>query len=639
MPMRLKPSTWLMIAAWTLLVGGYAAVALLVKPGPNLTAFGDVMQCLVPLFANAGLLMNAGSTHWRRNAFWMLLALGCSMWMAGQLLWTYYEVVLKQPTPNPFVGDVIFFLHTVPMIGALALLPHARMTDRAIRHGYLDFLLLLSWWVYLYAFIVLPWQYIQPVTAFYGDSYNHLSLVENIVFVIGLGVLWLRTAGPWRWVYANLFAAAFCYSFGSLTINVAIDIGKYHTGSLYDIPLIASFVWFGSAGFLAFRTTKGSELARAEAPKARAQRTGESSWTSRMAMAAVLSLPVMATWDLAISTAPWVVQEFRIIVTLVALVVLTALVFLRQHLVDQERQRLLAASQESLENLRRLQNSYAQSEKMAALGQLAAGAAREINNPLTAILGYSDLLKDDEEMPPRLRLLAGKIQEQARRTKMLVNNLLSFARQLPVEKTFLDINSVLRGAVQLRTLDLREQNIRIELQSESVLPVLRGDPNQLLQVFYNLISNAVDAMEETRGGTLTVRALREKKNVVLEFSDTGPGIKDPSLVFDPFYSTKPEGKGNGLGLSICYGIIQEHGGHISCYNRPEGGATFRVELPAVAPMLPKLSTTASPQALSTPATSPAPAPASAATTAEQEKAAKSEATVPVPATLATNKQH
>lgn len=637
--MRLKPSTWLMIAAWTLLVGGYAAVALLVKPGPNLTAFGDVMQCLVPLFANAGLLMNAGSTHWRRNAFWMLLALGCSMWMAGQLLWTYYEVVLKQPTPNPFVGDVIFFLHTVPMIGALALLPHARMTDRAIRHGYLDFLLLLSWWVYLYAFIVLPWQYIQPVTAFYGDSYNHLSLVENIVFVIGLGVLWLRTAGPWRWVYANLFAAAFCYSFGSLTINVAIDIGKYHTGSLYDIPLIASFVWFGSAGFLAFRTTKGSELARAEAPKARAQRTGESSWTSRMAMAAVLSLPVMATWDLAISTAPWVVQEFRIIVTLVALVVLTALVFLRQHLVDQERQRLLAASQESLENLRRLQNSYAQSEKMAALGQLAAGAAREINNPLTAILGYSDLLKDDEEMPPRLRLLAGKIQEQARRTKMLVNNLLSFARQLPVEKTFLDINSVLRGAVQLRTLDLREQNIRIELQSESVLPVLRGDPNQLLQVFYNLISNAVDAMEETRGGTLTVRALREKKNVVLEFSDTGPGIKDPSLVFDPFYSTKPEGKGNGLGLSICYGIIQEHGGHISCYNRPEGGATFRVELPAVAPMLPKLSTTASPQALSTPATSPAPAPASAATTAEQEKAAKSEATVPVPATLATNKQH
>jgi signal transduction histidine kinase len=627
----------MLIAAWILLVGGYAAAALIFPPGPRLTAFGDVMQCLVPLFANAGLLINAGSTHWRRNAFWMLLALGCSMWMAGQLLWTYYEVVLHQAVPNPFVGDVIFFLHTVPMIGALALLPHARTTDRGIRHGYLDFLLLLSWWVYLYAFIVLPWQYIQPVTAFYGNSYNHLYMVENIVFVIGLGVLWLRTTGPWRWVYANLFAAAFLYSCSSLTINVAIDIGKYHTGSIYDIPLIASFAWFGSAGLLAFQTAQASETARPDAPMPRALRSSEFGWTSRLAMAAVLSLPVMAAWNISVSVAPWPVREFRMVVTMVALVVLTALVFLRQRLVDLERLRLLAASQESLENLRRLQTSYAQSEKMAALGQLAAGAAREINNPLTAILGYSDLMKDDEEMPSRLKLLAARIQEQARRTKLLVNNLLSFARQLPVEKSFLDIHSVLKGAVQLRTLDLREQNIRIDLQSESVLPGLRGDPNQLLQVFFNLISNAVDAMEETHGGTLTVRALREKKNVVLEFSDTGPGIKDPSLVFDPFYSTKAAGKGNGLGLSICYGIIQEHGGHISCYNRPEGGATFRVELPAVAPVLPKLSPFGSFQAGSAPAAAASLIPVAAATA--PASATKGEEPAPIPAGLTAGKHN
>ncbi len=589
MQMRLKPSTWLLIAAWTLLVGSYAAAALIFPPGPHLTVFGDVMQCIVPLFANALLLINAGSSNWRRNAFWMLLALGCSLWMCGQLLWTYYELVLHQQTPNPFVGDVVFFLHTVPMIGALALQPHSRSTDRALRFGYLDFLLLLSWWVYLYAFIVLPWQYIQPVTAFYGNSYNHLYLVENVVFVAGLGTLWLRASGEWRKIYAHLFFAAALYSTSSLVINVALDQNKYHTGSIYDIPLVASFVWFGTAGLLASRMARASDPSSAEASVPRALRRSETSWTSRMAMAAVLSLPAMAAWDLSISAAPWVVREFRMVATLVAMVVLTALVFLRQHLVNRERQRLLAASQESLDNLRRLQNSFAQSEKMAALGQLAAGAAREINNPLTAILGYSDLIKDQPGILDRVKLLAAKIQEQARRTKLLVNNLLSFARQVPVEKSFLDIHSVLRGAVQLRTLDLREQNIRIELQSESVLPGVRGDPNQLLQVFYNLISNAVDAMEETRGGTLTVRALREKKSVVLEFSDTGPGIKEPSLVFDPFYSTKAASKGNGLGLSICYGIVQEHGGHISCYNRPEGGATFRIELPAVAPVLPKLT--------------------------------------------------
>ena len=593
--MRLKPSTWFMIAAWTLLVGGYAAAALIFPRGPKLTAFGDVMQCLVPLFANAGLLINASSTHWRRNAFWMLIALGCSMWMCAQLLWTYYELVLHQQAPNPFSGDVVIFLHTVPLIGALALRPHARSPDRSLRFGYLDFLLLLFWWVFLYAFIVIPWQYIQIDPSVYLYAFTQLYWVENLILLIGLGVLWLETKGSWRRVYAHLFYASAMYSASSLTINVAILRGEYSTGSLYDIPLIASFVWFGTAGLIAYRNTSARDPAARETEAPRVPRIGEFNWTSRLAMAAVLSLPVMAAWNISISKAPWAVREFRMVVTMVALVVLTALVFLRQRLVDQERQHLLATSQASLENLRRLQTSFAQSEKMAALGQLAAGAAREINNPLTAILGYSDLLKDDGEMPDRMKQIAGRIQEQARRTKMLVNNLLSFARQLPVEKTFLDIHSVLNGAVQLRTLDLRERNIRIELQSESVLPGLRGDPNQLLQVFYNLISNAVDAMEETHGGTLTVRALREKKNIVLEFSDTGPGIKDPSLVFDPFYSTKTAGKGSGLGLSICYGIIQEHGGHISCYNRPEGGATFRVELPAVAPVLPKLSATTSPQ--------------------------------------------
>ncbi len=633
MLMRLKPSTWMILAAWTLLVGGYAAGALLIPPGPKLTAFGDVMQCLVPLFANAGLLMNAGSTHWRRNAFWMLLALGCSMWMCAQLLWTYYELVLKQQAPNPFSGDVVIFLHTVPLIGALALRPHARMSDHSVRFGYLDFLLLLFWWVFLYAFTVIPWQFILFDPTVYLNSFTHLYWVENLLLLLGVGILWLRTKGAWRRVYAHLFYAAGMYSMSSLVINVAILRGEYHTGSLFDIPLIASFVWFGTAGVIASRITPASEPEPREAAPPRAQRMAEGGWTSRLAMAAVLSLPAMAAWNISVSGAPWAVREFRMVATLVAMVVLTGLVFLRQHFVDRERVRLLAASQESLENLRRLQNSFAQSEKMAALGQLAAGAAREINNPLTAILGYSDLVKDETGATDRLKQLADKIQEQARRTKQLVNNLLSFARQVPVEKSFLDISGVLKGAVQLRTLDLREQNIRIEMQSESVLPVVRGDPNQLLQVFYNLISNAVDAMEDTRGGVLTVRALREKNNVVLEFSDTGPGMKDPSLVFDPFYSTKAMSKGNGLGLSICYGIIQEHGGHISGYNRPEGGATFRIELPAIAPMLPKSSAPSAGHVAGYPSPLPGAHPRAASAAAP----AKEETPAVIPNSLAAKK--
>ena len=124
------------------------------------------------------------------------------------------------------------------------------------------------------------------------------------------------------------------------------------------------------------------------------------------------------------------------------------------------------------------------------------------------------------------------------------------------------------------------------MQTGDVIPTVRGDPNQLLQVFFNIINNAVDALEEVNGGTLTVRTLCEGENVVILFSDTGPGISEPRLVFDPFYTTKPVGKGTGLGLSICYGLVHDHGGKISCCNRPEGGATFRIELPAVPAMFP-----------------------------------------------------
>jgi two-component system NtrC family sensor kinase len=117
------------------------------------------------------------------------------------------------------------------------------------------------------------------------------------------------------------------------------------------------------------------------------------------------------------------------------------------------------------------------------------------------------------------------------------------------------------------------------------MPGIRGDSSQLLQVFFNIINNSVEAMEET-GGTLTVRTSRDHSNVVIEFSDTGPGLRDPHMAFDPFYTTKAIGKGTGLGLSICYGLVKEHKGRISCANRPEGGAMFRVELPAVMALFP-----------------------------------------------------
>jgi two-component system NtrC family sensor kinase len=303
-------------------------------------------------------------------------------------------------------------------------------------------------------------------------------------------------------------------------------------------------------------------------------------------MAAVISLPLFALYTLRFAHDSVPVRDFRLMTTLVAALPLALLIFLRTHLAETDRVRLLAQSERSIENLQRLQAQIVQSEKLVSLGQLAAGAAHEINNPLTAILGFSDLLADDPTLPEKARNTASKIREQARRTKTLVGNLLSFARQVPTERTLLDINTVATNAVQLRGLDLRSGKTRIELQLESVLPGVRGDGNQLMQVFFNIVNNAIDAMEANAGGVLTVKTIRDRGNVAILFLDTGPGLQEPHRVFDPFYTTKPVGKGTGLGLSICFGIVQEHAGKIFCYNRPEGGAVFRVDLPAVLAALP-----------------------------------------------------
>src|SRR5437762_1991212 len=494
-----------MVGTWMLILVIYSAMSLLLKrSSDSLNTFGNIVQCIVPLLANAGLLLNAGTPHWRRNIFWMLLAMSCTLWMIGQFEWTYYEVYLHRPLPEMYPGDILFFLRGIPMMAAIALRPHLKRGEIQLRFGYLDFVLLLIWWTFLYVFVVLPWLYATPSLGQYNHTFNLVTNIQNMVIVVGWAILWLQSSGAWRVVYANLFGASTIYMFSSLTINIAIDSHKYYTGSLYDLQLLSAFLWFALAGVIAHQNQDRLDAPSENVYDSDPDSTSDQSvWPARLAMAAVISLPLFAIYTLRFSQDDAQVRDFRLMTTLLATV------------------------------------------------------------------------------PEKARTTASKIREQARRTKTLVGNLLSFARQVPAERTLLDINTVVNNAVQLRALDLRSGTTRIELQLESVLPGVRGDGNQLMQVFFNIISNALEAMEAANGGVLTIKTIRDRGNVVILFSDTGPGLKDPQRVFDPFYTTKPVGKGTGLGLSICFGIVQEHGGKILSYNRQEGGAVFRVELPAV----------------------------------------------------------
>lgn len=229
-----------------------------------------------------------------------------------------------------------------------------------------------------------------------------------------------------------------------------------------------------------------------------------------------------------------------------------------------------------------LRDKLVHAEKMAAVGQLVSGVAHEVNNPLTAILGFADLLMEDAELPETARKDLRVILQEAQRTKQIVQNLLSFARQMPPQRNALQLNSILRRTIQLRSYDFNSHGIDVIEHLDESLPEIIGDAHQLQQVFLNILNNAYDAVHEVgRPARIEITSIGREDFVEVTFSDNGKGITHSDKIFDPFFTTKEVGKGTGLGLSICYGIVKEHGGEISCHNNIAGqGATFMVRLPA-----------------------------------------------------------
>ncbi len=251
----------------------------------------------------------------------------------------------------------------------------------------------------------------------------------------------------------------------------------------------------------------------------------------------------------------------------------------RQLATTIEKVQLYNETRKAYEDLRRTQEQLLQSEKMSAVGQLISGVAHELNNPLTAIMGYAQLL-ESEPLDPRLQEFIRKLLKQTHRTQKIVQNLLSFARQHQPQKLYVDLRTVVEEAIALRDYDLKVNNIVVERDFDPSLPSVMGDPFQLEQVCLNIINNAADAiLESPAGGRLKIRVFAQDGHVIAEFHDSGPGIPDTKRVFDPFYTTKNVGKGTGLGLSICYGIVKGHGGEISVQNHPQGGAVAQVRLP------------------------------------------------------------
>jgi len=551
----------------------YAAAAVMLPQSFRLTTLTDVIETLLLVSGIVSFVPLAARSQGRVRLFWSLLLFGLFLWLSYELLWAYYEVLLRRDVPDPFAGDVILFVHVVPLMAAAALRPHLRGTEYAGRLRHLDFALLTVWWLYLYVLTVMPWQYVVADIRTYNRNLNSVYLAEKFALLVILAVCWASSKRRWRRLYISLLGMSLCYFASSALANWAIAENVYYSGSLYDIPLACAMAWLTWIGL---RT-------QAEAPDAEVREVSTiyGVWAARFSMIAVFSLPLFAVWTLTDSRVPARIRVFRLLATLVAAFLMSVMVFLRQHLLDQELAQLLSHSRESFDHLTRLQAQILQSEKLASIGQLVGGAAHELNNPITAMLGYSDLLLSTD-LTPRQQVLAAKIGQDVRRTKSLVASLISFSRHSPAPKAPLDLNTLARTAIKLLQAQCESLKIDVITDFDPRLPKVLGDSNQLLQVCLQLLGNFLHARTSN---VLTARTMQQAPMSVLLIAGTAPatGAGD---------SVSGECLTGSLGLSACQGILREHSGQVSGELREDGTLTLRVELPALAhmPVRPKEAT-------------------------------------------------
>ncbi len=237
------------------------------------------------------------------------------------------------------------------------------------------------------------------------------------------------------------------------------------------------------------------------------------------------------------------------------------------------------------EEKRRMEQQLQLAGRLAAVGELAAGVAHELNNPLSAIQGFAQLLGCKQDMDESIKKDVDTILKEAQRATRITGNLLSFARKHKPEKRPVSVNEIVEKSLELHTYRMWVNNIEISLDLDFELPEIMADIHQLQQVFVNIVNNAEQAMSESNArGKLTVKTHREGDLIKISFIDDGPGIREENLsrIFDPFFTTKDAGKGTGLGLAICYGIVKEHGGRLYAGNNPDGGANLVVEIPILA---------------------------------------------------------
>ena len=330
MPPKLPRLSKIWILTLVFLTAVQSVAFALLPRGLARAAFSDIVCALLMLSPLMVTSLNGISSKGRMRVFWMLQATGWGLWLTNQMLWIVFDLVLQKQMPEMFSADALLFMAGVPILAGLLLRPQVQPSECSARLGALDFSLLLLWWLYLYVFYVICWQYVSPDLAHYDRNYNLLVAAEALVLVFVLGVFWHRASGLWRKFYGYFFGAVLFNSVAFYLLNRELDKGVYFTGSWYDLPYSASFAAFSIVALaghgLSFTTEDSADETYA-------------SWIARLAMMAVLSLPVMAAFVLLGHDNPAPVARFRVLVTLGTMFAMVFLIFFKHHRLNVELKR------------------------------------------------------------------------------------------------------------------------------------------------------------------------------------------------------------------------------------------------------------------------------------------------------------
>ena len=392
-------------------------VAAIAKPSFALTMNGDAVPCILLLLAILTIRENFQTSVRVLSTFWKVFALGLAVMLFSQAFWFYFDWRRLTTVPSPVLGDALFLVAHVFFLSALALRPHSISSGPDLRIRGLDFTLLSLWWLLLYAYFAVPWQTLAGDLDHYNLDYTFIVTLESLLIFAAFGVFAFRKRDAWRRFYLFLMGSFLLFAVGNLLMNNWL-IKSYYPGGLYDVPfLLALYLFTLSACFASLLQPQEDTLVNRELLV--------SVWIARFAMLVLLSLPLLALWGLRSNQVPGVIEIFRLRLVFACMCVLGGLVYWKLSLLTGELLRLVRLTRGSIEHLKTVQQQVSHSEKFVALGRLAAGAAHEISNPLTAILGYSELLTDIPALSPQDRSHAQEIREQVHRAQAAVASLRS----------------------------------------------------------------------------------------------------------------------------------------------------------------------------------------------------------------------